>query len=121
MPAGHRSTRAREGAFVTFMKAETVVTGVIAIAWGLVISVGMYAVTRSVQRFVFPEPEPATVMWSAHAGFFWRVWTVIYAGGFAAFVAWLAARGHRLAAARALAPAIVVAAALLALQTTFLP
>ena len=106
---------------MNFVKSEAVTTGAIAIAWGLVVSVGAYAVTRSIQRFVFPEPDPAMVVWSAHAGFFWRVWTVIYAGGFAAFVAWLAARGRRLAAARALAPAIVVAAALLVLQSAFLP
>jgi hypothetical protein len=106
---------------VTLVKAETWTTGAVAIAWGLVVSVGAYAITRAIQHFVFPEPDPATVTWSAHAGFFWRVWTVTYAGGLAAFVAWLVARGRRAAATRALAPAVVFAAALLVLQSAFLP
>ena len=106
---------------MTFVKAEPLTTGAVALSWGLVVSVGTYAITRAIQHFVFPEPDPATVMWSAHAGFFWRVWTVAYAGGIAAFVAWIVARARRAAAARALAPAVVVAAALLVLQSAFLP
>jgi hypothetical protein len=106
---------------VTFVKAETLTTGAVAVAWGLVVSVGAYAITRAIQHFVFPEPDPATVVWSAHAGFFWRIWTVAYAGGVAAFVVWIVARGRRAAAIRALAPAVVVAAALLVLQSAFLP
>ena len=61
------------------------------------------------------------LVWSAHAGFFWRVWTVAYLGGIAAFITFVVARGRTAAAARALAPAIAIAAALLALQSAFLP
>jgi choline-glycine betaine transporter len=103
------------------VKSATIVRGTVAVAWGLVVSVGAYAITRGVQKLVFPEPDPATVAWSAHAGFFWRMWTVAYAGGVAAFVAWIASRGRVAAAAHALAPAIVIAAALLVLQSAFMP
>ena len=100
--------------------ANGIVTAAIAIAWGLVVSVGGYAVVRAIQHFMFTEPDPATLVWSAHAGFFWRAWTVAYAGGMAVFVV-LAAPRRSAAAARALPPAIATAAGLLALQTLFFP
>ncbi len=103
------------------MKNETAVTGAISIAWGLVVAVGAYAVVRAIQKVVYPDPNPAALVWSAHAGFFWRVWTVGYLGGVAAFVTFVVARGRTSAAARTLPPAIAVATALLVLQTVFLP
>jgi choline-glycine betaine transporter len=102
------------------VKAAPTTSAALSLAWGLVVSVGSYAVVRAIQHFVFTEPNPATLVWSAHAGFFWRAWTVAYAGGMAAFIAF-AARGRTEATARALAPAIAVAAALLALQVVFFP
>jgi hypothetical protein len=103
------------------VKSEGAVTSALSVAWGLVVAVGASAVVRAIQRVVYPEPNPAALVWSAHAGFFWRVWTVAYLGGVAAFVTFLVARGRTIAAARALAPAIVIAAGLLALQSVFLP
>jgi H+/Cl- antiporter ClcA len=102
-------------------RSATAVTFAIALAWGLVVTVGAYAVVRAVQSVVSPDPHPAALVWSAHAGFFWRIWTVAYLGGIAAFVAFVVARGRPGAAARALPPAIAVAAALLALQSALLP
>ncbi len=84
-------------------------------------AVGAYAIVRAIQSAIGTAPDPAAIGWSIHAGFFWRVWTVVYLGGFAAFVAFLVARARPHAAARALAPAIAVAATLLALQSAFLP
>jgi hypothetical protein len=103
------------------VKNETPVTGAISVAWGLVVAVGAYAVARAIQKVLYPDPNPAALVWSAHAGFFWRVWTVAYLGGVAAFVTFVLARGHTIVAARALAPAIAVAASLLVLQSVFLP
>jgi H+/Cl- antiporter ClcA len=103
------------------VKNETAVTCAISVAWGLVVAVGAYAVVRAIQGIVYPDPDPAALVWSAHAGFFWRVWTVAYLGGVAAFVTFVVARGRTQAAARALAPAIAVAAGLLALQSALLP
>lgn len=89
--------------------------------WGLVVAVAAYALIRAIQFFVYPDPNPATLVWSAHAGYFWRVWTVAYAGSIAAFVAFPIVRRHFEPAVRALAPAVAVAATLLALQTALLP
>ena len=103
------------------MKTDDAVAAGISLAWGCVVAVVCYAVVRAIQFFVYPDPNPATLVWSAHAGFFWRCWTCAYAGGIAAFVAFLAARGKSDRAVRGLAPAIAVAAILLGLQTLFLP
>jgi hypothetical protein len=101
-------------------KREALATAAVSIAWGLVVSVGGYAVVRAIQHFVFTEPNPATLVWSAHAGFFWRAWTVAYAGGMAAFVVLVTPQRSR-AAARALPRGIAIATGLLALQTVFFP
>jgi hypothetical protein len=101
----------------------------LALAWGLVFATGAYALVRAVQSLASPAPATmhdsaapgALVDWGMHAGFFWRSWTVGYAGGLAAFVVFLAARGRTGTAARALAPAIAIAAALLLVQSAFLP
>jgi signal transduction histidine kinase len=96
-------------------------TAGVAASWGCVVAVGAYAVVRGIQFFVYPDPDPATLVWSAHAGFFWRCWTCAYAGGIASFVAYLGTRARFDLSVRALAPAIAVVALLLAVQVTFLP
>jgi hypothetical protein len=93
----------------------------LAACWGCVVAVGAYAVVRSVQFFIYPDPNPATLVWSAHAGFFWRSWTCAYAGGIAAFVAYVFTRSRLDGSARALGPAVLVAAGLLALQVAVMP
>lgn len=103
------------------MKRETLVAVALSLAWGLVIAVGGYGVLRSIQFFLYPDPNPKTLVWSAHAGFFWRAWSCAYAGGIAAFLAYLFARRGAAAVARALVPATVVAAVVLALQVAVFP
>jgi hypothetical protein len=98
-----------------------VVTAGVAGCWGCVVAVGAYVVVRGIQFFVYPDPDPAMLVWSAHAGFFWRCWTCAYAGGIAAFVAYLGSRARFDLSVRALGPAIAVVALLLAAQVTFLP
>lgn len=85
------------------------------------IALALYPILRVAQAIVFPEPDPAHVLWSEHAGFFWRGWTVFYVGGMGGFLAWLSATraAHRLS--RLLAWAIPVAAALLTAQALFFP
>lgn len=93
----------------------------IAAAWGCCVGVAAYGVIRGIQFFVYPDPNPKTLVWSAHAGFFWRCWTCAYAGAIAAFVAFLLAQRDVSRAARALVPAVAVVALVLAAQTGFLP
>ena len=93
----------------------------IAFAWGLVVMVGLYGAVRAIQYLLFPEPNPALIVWSAHAGYFWRIWIVAYAGGMAAFVAYVLGRGRERATARALVPALTIATAVVTLQGVLLP
>jgi hypothetical protein len=94
---------------------------IVAFLWGCVVAVFAYGALRGVQFVLFPEANPATVVWSAHAGYFWRVWCVLYAGGAAAFVAYVLARRDAERAARALLPGLAVASAIIIVQATFLP
>lgn len=103
------------------MRGEALVRVATSSAWGVVVAVAAYPVMRTAQCLMSPAQDPAAVVWSAHAGFFWRAWTAAYTGGMAAITAYVVARGWLEAAARALAPAIVVAAAMLALATLFFP
>jgi hypothetical protein len=96
-------------------------TAGVALCWGCVVAVGAYAIVRIVQFFVYPDPNPATLVWSAHAGFFWRCWTCAYVGGMASFVAYLATRARFDLSVRALGPAIAMVAALLAAQVAAFP
>jgi len=86
-----------------------------------VVAVALYAILRLVQFYLFPDPNPAMVIWSAHAGYFWRVWTVAYAGGMVGLAAFAAAGRDRVRVARALLPALTVASVLIALQGALLP
>lgn len=86
-----------------------------------VVAVALYAIVRAAQIALFGEANPATVIWSAHAGFFWRAWTVLYAAGMAGFVAFWAAKRDPLRVARVLVRGLMVACALLVLQSLFIP
>jgi hypothetical protein len=81
----------------------------------------LYAILRVAQALIFPEPDPALVIWSEHAGFFWRTWTVLYGGGMVGFLAWIASARHAGRVAAVLARALPVAAALLAAQAIVVP
>jgi hypothetical protein len=94
---------------------------VLAFIWSCVVAAGLYGALRGIQFVFFPDPNPATIVWSAHAGYFWRAWCVAYAGGAAGFVAYILARRDAARVARALLPALTVAAAVLATQAALLP
>jgi hypothetical protein len=84
-------------------------------------AVGLYALVRVAQSLIFAEPDPALVIWSEHAGFYWRALTVGYVGGTAAFVAWVTSARSSARVARLLAGALPTAAALLAAQAILVP
>jgi hypothetical protein len=103
------------------MRPETAGAVSISACWGCLVAVGAYALVRALQFFVYPDPNPAALVWSAHAGFFWRCWTCVYAGAIASFVAYLVVRARPAASLRGLAPAIAIAAGLLVLQVVVWP
>jgi hypothetical protein len=87
-----------------------------------VTSVGLYAIHRWVQAAWISPPDPAaTIVSSTHAGYFWRVWTVSYAGVMVGFLAFAAARAHEARVARGLVVALSVSVALLVAQGIFVP
>ena len=100
------------------MKRDAI-AAMVSVAWAMVVAVGAYAGMRVVQVLASPPLDPAATSWSIHSGFFWRILTVEYAGGIAAFVAFLVVRRRFETAASALAPAIAIAGGLLAVQSVF--
>jgi uncharacterized BrkB/YihY/UPF0761 family membrane protein len=93
----------------------------LSIVAGCTVAVASYALLRLVQALVLTEPDPALVFWRAHAGYFWRAWTVAYVGGMGALSAWIPARRAPERTARILTGAVVVAALLLVVQSMFVP
>jgi hypothetical protein len=93
----------------------------LALAGACIATVGLYAVLRLVQALLYKEPNPATVIWSAHAGYFWRVWTVAYAGAMAGFATFAAAKKHEALVSRVLVVGLSVASGLIVLQGLFVP
>ena len=84
-------------------------------------AVALYAVLRVAQALIFTEPDPALVIWSEHAGFFWRALTVGYVGGMVGFMTWLASARSSGQVAAVLARAVPIAATLLAAQGVLVP
>lgn len=88
---------------------------------GCTTAAALYALVRVAQSLIFKEPDPALVIWSEHAGFYWRALTVGYVGGMAAFLAWVASARSSSRVAAVLARALPVSAALLAAQAILVP
>ncbi len=59
---------------------------------GLEAAAAVYAIIRIIQVFTGNEPNPATVIHSIHAGFFWRAWIAAYAGGFVSLTTFILTR-----------------------------
>lgn len=102
------------------MRPERRERAVAALACGLESAVVFYALIRIIQALISNEPNPATVMQSAHAGFFWRSWIAAYGGGFVALaVAFMARSTQRIVSF--VTRTLPFAAALLAAQALLLP
>ena len=97
------------------------VRAALAVVAGCTTAIALYALLRIAQKLLFPEPDPALVLWSEHAGFFWRAWTAAYVGGTGGFVAWIASGRDAAKTARVLASSIVVSALLVAAQGVLVP
>ncbi len=83
--------------------------------------VATYAVLRAYDVFFNREPNPATVMWSAHIAMFWRLGIGAYLGGMAAIVSSILARRNIDRAMRFTAALVPIVGALIAFQGAFLP
>ncbi|MCL2776419.1 MAG: hypothetical protein FWD73_00335 [Polyangiaceae bacterium] len=81
----------------------------------------LYSALRMGQALVFREPDPALVLYSAHAGYFWRAWTAAYLGIMVGFGAWVDSRANTARQARWLAKAIPAAATLAFAQSLAWP
>ncbi len=90
-----------------------------ALACGLEAMVAVYAITRTLEALLLPQPNPATVIQSLHAGYFWRAWIAAYSGAFIALVAALLARTAPLA--RLALRALPWVALLAVVQALFVP
>jgi hypothetical protein len=83
----------------------------------------LYVALRVIQLVWFPEPNPAIVIWSARAGYFWRLWTGAYLAGMGALGVYAGAATASGAArvARALPAGLFIATAAIALQGIVIP
>jgi hypothetical protein len=97
------------------------VRGGLALVAGCTAAMALYAIVRVAQALIFDEPDPALVIWSEHAGFFWRTWTVGYMGGMAALLTWMLAGRDAPRVAALLVRALPIAAAALAAQAILVP
>ena len=88
----------------------------IALAVGACIAALAYSVSRAIQVWFFPQPDPRTVFVVTRIGFFWRAWIALYAG----VLATLGAAASRIADER-LRDLIAVTAVATTLQSVLLP
>jgi len=121
--AAERAGAATSAATTTPKTTEetTTVRAALAVVAACTSAIALYALLRIAQKLLFSEPDPALVLWSEHAGFFWRAWTAAYVGGTGGFVAWVASGRDAAKTARVLASSIVVSALLVAAQGALLP
>jgi hypothetical protein len=81
-----------------------------------------YAVLRSYDLlFRAPEPNPATIVWSAHIAMFWRLGIGVYVAGMVAPLAYVAARKDQARTLRVLSGCVLAVAAMIGLQGLLLP
>lgn len=95
----------------------------LAICAGCALLLVIYVVLRVIQLLWFPEPNPAVVIGSARAGYFWRLWTGAYLAGMGALGVYAAAATASGAArvARALPVGLCVAIAAILVQGLAIP
>lgn len=93
----------------------------VGIALGAATAVLAYAGVRALERALFPEPNPAMLIWADHSPFTWRAAMALYLGGAGAFGGYLLAARSPGSAARALLAATAAALAAIVVQGALLP
>lgn len=81
----------------------------------------LYGLLRLGQKLMFAEVDPATVIWSEHAGYFWRALTAGYVGGMMGLAVWVVAGKESGPTVRALARALPFVVALIVAQGLLVP
>ena len=97
------------------------VSAAIASALVLPTLVLVYAAVRVLQAWLYPEPDPATVIWSTRIGLFWRLGLCGYVGLMLLPLGLRWARRDPVGAARTVAWLVPVSAVALALQAGWVP
>jgi hypothetical protein len=81
-----------------------------------------YATLRTFDVLVLPpEPNPATIVWSAHTAMFWRLNISAFVAGMAAPLLFVAASANLARTARVLGSGVLVVTAMIAIQGVFMP
>jgi hypothetical protein len=80
-----------------------------------------YAILRAFDVLFRNEPDPATIVWSAHIAMFWRLAIGGYAAGMVAPLGFMAARRDPARTMTALSAVAVAVAAMIGAQGLFLP
>ncbi|UQA61997.1 hypothetical protein [Polyangium aurulentum] len=93
----------------------------VAFAFGVVVAALAYAALRVLEAALFPEADPAIVIWSDRSRFVWRALIATYLGGMGAFGGYALGGRSARAAASLLPPVVLVGATLLALQGALWP
>lgn len=91
------------------------------IAAGAATSVIAYASVRVLERALFPEPNPAMLIWADRSPFVWRAAIALYLGGAAGFGGYALAVRSPATAARGLFASLVVAVAAIVAQGALRP
>lgn len=93
----------------------------VALALASAVAVIAYAAVRVIEQVFFPEPNPATLIWSERSGFLWRALVALYSGGMGGFGGYALASIAPRASARWLGLAMGGAAIALTLQAVIAP
>ena len=81
-----------------------------------------YATLRTFDVAVLPpEPNPATIVWSAHTAIFWRLNISVFVAAMAAPLLFIAADANLARTARFLCSGVLVVTAMIAIQGLFMP
>jgi hypothetical protein len=103
------------------MRENLQVIAVTAIAAVLLVP-ATYAILRTFDvAFLPPEPNPATIVWSAHTAMFWRLNISAFVAGMAAPLVYLAASANMNRTVRVLCSGVFAVTAMIAVQGLFIP
>ncbi len=93
----------------------------VAVVAAALAATALYGLMRVGQKLIFDEPNPATVIWSEHAGYFWRSLTAGYVGVMFGVTAWVTSAREAGPTVRALQRLLPFVVALIVAQGLLVP